>query len=371
MSKTHRIYFFVGTTAELIKVFPVMKELSDRKVPFKVIASGQNDVRTSVLLKLGGVKAVDITLFDGSIPQSPKGLLLWFLRTYRHAKKVLASEFAGGNAKGSIMVVHGDTVSTLMGALLAKKFKLQIGHIEAGLRSYNYLNPFPEEIDRVLVSRYVTTSYCPNDWALNNLKNKGGVKINTGQNTLVDALEIATHQPIESEHTREIAKLKHYFVFVLHRQENLLNSQLTRALVARVLQKAHTIPCVLILHELTKVTLEKYGLLEEILAHPGVHAVPRLPYVDFMRVLSGADFIVTDGGSNQEESYYMGKPCLLLRKKTERIEGLGENALLSMCDMDTIGAFLDDPSKYSRKKITPTEKPSAIIAEHLIATTGS
>ncbi len=370
MVKPRRIYFFVGTTAELIKVFPVMKELSDRKVSFKVIASGQNDIRDSVLLKLGGVKAIDIILFEGTIPQSPRGLLEWFLRTYRAGKKVLAKEFNEVQARGSIMVVHGDTVSTLMGALLARKFKLQVGHIEAGLRSYNYLNPFPEEIDRVLVSRYVTTSYCPNDWALKNLKNKGGEKVTTGQNTLVDALEIATHQPMESEHTKEVAKLKNYFVFVLHRQENLFNEQLTRTLVARVLQKADTTPCVLVLHELTKVTLEKYGLLTSILAHKGVHAVPRLPYVDFMRVLSGADFLVTDGGSNQEESYYMGKPCLVLRKKTERIEGLGENVVLSMCDMEIIGEFLEDPSKYARAKIVPTEKPSSIIAEHLMAKTG-
>ncbi|AVS64543.1 hypothetical protein C8245_01540 [Paracidovorax avenae] len=167
------IYFFIGTTAELIKMMPVMQVCWRRGIPFQLVASGQNDIRHSELLALVGKKAPDLVLFEGEIRKSAVSLLLWFFRTLlrsvgrlrRHMRQLPGS---------NVVVVHGDTVSTVMGALLAKVLRTDVAHVEAGLRSFNYLHPFPEEIDRVITSRLADIHFCPNDWSMRNLGRLGG-----------------------------------------------------------------------------------------------------------------------------------------------------------------------------------------------------
>ena len=355
-------YFFVGTVAELIKVFPIMKEMKDRQIPFKIIASGQNDVTNSSLLGLAGVDKVDIVLHTGPIKQSGLSMLAWFWRTWRRSYRTLKSELSG---KDAYMLVHGDTISTVMGTLIARHFKLKVGHVEAGLRSYNYLNPFPEEIDRVIVSRYATVSFCPNDWSVNNLKKHRTIKVNTEQNTLVDALNIALQQPEESDIIGPLLK-KDYFIFVMHRQENLFNDALVRRMIDLLEEVAQTKECVFVMHELTRVTLEGKGLLERVKSIPNVNVVPRLSYIDFMKLLNGCKFIITDGGSNQEESYYFGKPCCIMRHKTERIEGLDQNVIISKNDIGVIENFVAHYEEYQRPRIEPKVRPSQIIVDYLI-----
>jgi len=353
-------YFFVGTVAELIKVFPIMKEMSDQGLPFKIIASGQNDITNSSLLGLARVKKVDIVLHQGPIKQSGLGLMTWFWKTWRRSYRTLKSELTDPTA---YMLVHGDTVSTVMGAFIARHFKMKVAHVEAGLRSYNYLNPFPEEIDRVIVSRLTTVSLCPNDWSLNNLKKLRSEKVNTQQNTLVDALDIALKQPAESELIEPILK-KDYFIFVMHRQENLFNDALVRQMLDLLEEMVKTKKCVMIMHELTRVTLEKKGLLERVTSNPNIKVLPRQTYIDFMKLLNGSRFIITDGGSNQEESFYFGKPCLIMRHKTERIEGIGQNVIISKNDIGVIREFVKNYQAYERPPIKPQVRPSQIIVDY-------
>lgn len=354
-------YFFVDTVAELIKVFPVMKEMNDRKIPFKIIASGQNDITNSTLLGLADVKKVDFVLHRGPIKQSGLSMLAWFWRTWRWSYGKLKDELTG---KDAYMLVHGDTISTVMGTLIARHFKLKVAHVEAGLRSFNYLNPFPEEIDRVIVSRYADVSFCPNDWAVNNLRKRRTVKVNTEQNTLVDALNIALKQPAESELIGPLLK-KDYFIFVMHRQENLFNDALVRRMIDLLEEVAKTKECVFVMHELTRVTLESKGLLERVKSIPNVTVVPRLSYIDFMKLLNGCQFIITDGGSNQEESFYFGKPCCIMRHKTERIEGLDQNVIISKNDISVIENFVAHYQDYDRSRIVPKVRPSQIIIDYL------
>src|SRR5581483_12192850 len=106
-----------------------------------------------------------------------------------------------------------------------------------------------------------------------------------------------------------------------------------------------------VLHRLTKDFLNEQNLLKEIRANPHVVTVPRLPYFEFIKILSGSEFIATDGGSNQEEAYYLGKPCLILRNVTERVEGLGENALLAKGSNETMVNFVKNYKKYIRKSL--------------------
>ncbi|SFD32301.1 UDP-N-acetylglucosamine 2-epimerase (non-hydrolysing) [Paracidovorax konjaci] len=262
------------------------------------------------------------------------------------------------------MVVHGDTVSTVMGAMLAKIHRMDVAHVEAGLRSFNYLHPFPEEIDRVITSRLANLHFCPNEWSLQNIHRLGGEKINTSENTLRDALAMAQASPaVSSDPALNISRP--YFVFVVHRQENLFNDRLVRSLVAKAIRQSKRDQCVFILHHLTEVALVRLGLLDVLKKEAGITLMKRLPYMDFMKVLGGAQYVVTDGGSNQEECYYLGKPCLILRNVTERMEGIGHNAVLSKLDDSVIDEFLKDPSIHQRTPTPADFKASDLIVDRL------
>jgi UDP-N-acetylglucosamine 2-epimerase (non-hydrolysing) len=289
--------------------------------------------------------------------------MAWFARTFITSVFSLRGRLPTSRPRG-IVVVHGDTVSTVMGAVLAKLNGWRVAHVEAGLRSFDFLHPFPEEIDRVIASRFVDFHFCPNAWAAGNLAKLRGEKIDTQQNTLLDALAIAQETPLESA-TLSALPAGRFFVFVMHRQENLYDAGLVRDLVDRVVAQSRSDPCVFILHHLTEAALAEQGHLDRLRATPGIRLVPRLPYVEFMKVLARATYVVTDGGSNQEECYYLGKPCLILRKVTERTEGLGENVLLSRLDPLAIEAFLAAPDAYRRAPVESRISPSEIIARRL------
>lgn len=359
------IYFFIGTTAELIKVFPIMQILDSKNIKYKIIVSGQNKLDKNILNNIG-INNIDIVLFEGKIKQSSLGLLSWFIKTLVKSIFTLKKEFKNIKKCDSYMLVHGDTVSTVMGAVLGKIHGLNIVHIEAGLRSFNYFKPFPEEIDRMIVSKIADIHCCPNEWSMKNIKNKNSIKINTIQNTLYDSLNYALTLNTKSNLYDKL-KNERFFVFVFHRQENLFDKELTKSIMKKIVTYSkENIPALMIMHSPTKSTLVKYDMLEMIENTESIITTDRLDYFEFMKVLSISEFIVTDGGSNQEESYYFGKPCLILRKETERNEGLGENVLLSNLDSNIIDNFFDNPLKYKKDFVKLDEKPSEKIVNVLL-----
>jgi len=206
--------------------------------------------------------------------------------------------------------------------------------------------------------------FCPNEWAVGNLKRRRGEKVNTLQNTLLDALALAQAEPDESPLVTRLKSMS-YFLFVIHRQENLFDEVLARALVEKMVRQSEKNHCVFLLHHLTQEALQRMGLLAGLRELSTMTLVPRLPYIEFMQVLSGARYVVTDGGSNQEECYYLGKPCLILRKVTERTEGLGHNVVLSGLDMNVIDEFFENPARYNKPPIHTEESPSKMIAQLL------
>ena len=123
---------------------------------------------------------------------------------------------------------------------------------------------------------------------------------------------------------------------------------------------------VLVLHDPTRRQLHKYNLFEKINRLGNVKILPLLPYLEFTDLIAGADYIVTDGGSIQEESYYLNKPCMILRSKTERLEGIGENAFLTNFDPARINQFFKIRSTLKRKEKNKGLKPSEVIIDHLI-----
>lgn len=358
-------YFFIGTEAELIKLLPVLREFEKRNIPYKIIASGQNNIIESNILQLLKNKNIAIILFKGDIKQTASGLFFWFLKTLPKAIFQLKNEFTKENKKDTVMIIHGDTVSTVMGALIAKWYGLKIAHIEAGLRSFNYFHPFPEEIDRAIASQFARIHFCPNQWTVDNLKNKRGIKINTFQNTLIESFNLVKTLKTKSALLDNLKKQK-FFIFIMHRQENLFNDKLVDLLINEITNNARKMKCVFVIHKPTMLVLEKKHFLQELRENKNIILHQRLEYREFIKVLERCEYIITDGGSNQEETYYMGKPALILRSATERIEGLNENVLLSKNDLQTIREFLRDPSKYKRKPVIMKIKPSKIILDYLL-----
>jgi len=358
-----RFYFFVGTVAELIKVAPVMQEISRRGFETKIIASGQNDIGSSSALSLSGKSRVDILLNDRPIKKSPLALLSWCISTMLRASRALRREFAG-KGKETVLIVHGDTVSTLMGAIIGKRFGLTVAHVEAGLRSFDFLHPFPEEIDRYLTGFLADISFCPGEAAVHNLRNRRGKTVNTHFNTNIDSLELALAQR-GGQSDESSSTNTPYFIFIMHRQENLLNARLVRSVISCVLEAAVTMRCVFVMHDLTKSVLSGLNILDEVMTNPNIVTVGRIPYFSFIKTLQVSQYIITDGGGNQQESFYLGKPCLLLRTVTEGPEGIGSNVIVSGNDVGVIRRFMSEYQTYRRPSIRPPTSPSAIVADAL------
>lgn len=364
--RNKRIYFFIGTTAELIKLALVINRLKDQRIDFKIITSGQNRILFKELEEYLGPSKVHIAFGEKDEISSVFHFALWAIKTFFRGLFYLRKEFRGLDKNNSYFLVHGDTVSSLIGALVASIYRLKVVHIEAGLRSFNFLEPFPEELCRFIISYLADIHFCPNEWCINNLKNLDKVKVNTYQNTLIESFWTAIRK---GKHLKLIKKIKKkYFVLVIHRQEHVMfGKKQTKKILEFILKHANKDPsCIFIIHELTKKFLESAKIRLNSQIKKNIVLVPRLPYVNFIKLINNAEYLITDGGSNQEEAYYMGKPCLLLRNCTERIEGLGENVVLSKGNKDIIKDFLKNYQKYKRGGICFKEAPSKIIVDYLL-----
>ena len=369
-----KYYFFLGTEAELIKTFPIIKVMEARHIPYYIIASGQNDISKSRVLKYTNGGRIDLELsYEKDIVKSAKGLLKWFFKTYRTSHHLILERFPElcRSSKDTVMIVHGDTISTVMGAYIGRKFGMRVAHIEAGLRSHHLFSPFPEEIDRILVDRISDYLFVPgqqsegnanrnievkvsgitvSDFIVDMLERKDSKKTlyNTIENSLRDSLAFSKNLGCENEIIKRCLG-KQYFVFVLHRQENIQNDRLINMLVDQLFEAIKTHYCVVVLHKITEIKLQKMGLLDRIKEDNHFVLLPRAEYFDFMKLLSSADYVITDGGSNQEELSYMGVPALVIRKSTERTEGLGKNIMLYEGDESRVRYFFKNYAMYKIK----------------------
>lgn len=366
---THiRTFLFIGTTAELIKLIPVVREFNKRKISYTIIASGQNDVHFEEFATVIGKPKILYAVTPKGKEFSLFWFSIWAIRAFFSLLKGLKGYFIGLNKSNSLLIVHGDTVSSLMGSLVARVYGLKLVHIESGLRSFNFFEPFPEELCRYVISRLADIHFCPNVWAMNNLESVKGEKVNTYQNTLIETfwsvMKEKSYHPLI--HQLYIQK-KRYFVLVIHRQEHVLfRKRKTTEILKFVLSRVPKgMICIFLVHDLSADFIHAFGQVipQEIASN--MMRVSRLPYGDFMHLLKGAEFIITDGGSNQEELYYMGKPCMLLRNHTERIEGIGSNVVLGKNDHRVIKHFINTYTSYVRKPVIIRKRPSEIIVDYL------
>ncbi|CAA0092919.1 UDP-N-acetylglucosamine 2-epimerase [Halioglobus japonicus] len=354
------IHVFVGTKAQLIKMAPIMIELQRRNIRYNFIFSGQHQATVKNIRDEFAVKDPDITLYHGKDITGILQMFFWGVRilffTLWNRRKVWQGD------KNGIVLNHGDTFSTLLGSLLARVCGQRSAHVESGLRSFNLFHPFPEEVTRLLTFQLTNIYFAPGDWALNNLRKYRGIKVDTLQNTLLDALRI-------SESAVEIADVEipgyPYAVVSLHRFENIFSKEKLTEIVDLLLQVSKKTKLLFILHKPTEKKLEQHRLRAKLEACSNIEMRPRYSYFQFIKLIKNASLVITDGGSNQEECFYLGKPCIIMRTTSERREGLGENAVICNYQYAEIERVIDNLAKYKIVADQSTVSPTNIIIDEL------
>ena len=355
------IHIVVGTKAQLIKIAPVMAVLQNRNIGYNFIYTGQHQETIGQLRDNFGIKEPDVVLYQGKDITGLIQMFFWMIRilfkTVFQKKRIFKKQGAK-----DIVLVHGDTFSTLLGALMGKVAGIKVGHVESGLRSFNLFHPFPEEITRLLTFQLSDYYFCPGDWAVNNLQKYKGKKINTGLNTLYDALELAKANIDQAE--VEIPDLS-YAVVSLHRFENIFNKKKFRLIIDDLVEISKKIHLLFILHPPTEKKLKDFGFNSALDSSENISLRPRYDYFNFIKLLINSEFLITDGGSNQEEAYYLGKPTLLFRSTTERQEGLGSNVVISNFEHQLINNFVSNYKQYGAQPVQLKESPTEIIISEL------
>ena len=189
------LFFFLGTEAELMKMFKVISLARQEGFDCKIISNGQNIIKDSMFLPMtGGDIDIDISQHASKV-KSATGYLKWFLKTEKAGKQVLKQMLKKYGKENCLLVVHGDTLTTLMGARIAYRIGMDYVHVESGPRSHHWFSPFPEEIDRYYSSLHSKINFCPKDdyatYAAQRFKGKAVSTVyNTGIETLHYAMDI-------------------------------------------------------------------------------------------------------------------------------------------------------------------------------------
>ena len=252
------------------------------------------------------------------------------------------------------VVVVGDVNSTLACALVAAKLQVPVAHLEAGLRSFD--RSMPEEINRVLVDALANLLWTPSPDADDNLLRAGisADRIHRVGNIMLDSYELLRPR-IDAQHTAAGLGLarREYGVVTLHRPTNVDDAHTLGGLVQTLGALARSRPLVFPLHPLTRRRLEQFGLLDTLERTPGLVVMDALGYVAFMSLVQDAGFVITDSGCVQEETTYLGIPCLTLRDTTERpITVLeGTNSLVRLEDLE------ERVGRLPRGHLPPARRP--------------
>jgi UDP-N-acetylglucosamine 2-epimerase (non-hydrolysing) len=314
------IAIIVGTKAELIKCMPIMLELQRRKQSYWFIHTGQHPLGKAC--EEFGIKKPDFILSEEPKISTKfwskisKKSVFWCIGIIFKIRKLIRK------LDPKYVVYHGDTMSSAVAAIASSKLlnprkKWKNVHLEAGLRSGSIFEPFPEEISRRICDGFSDILLAVSEQSKRNLEkeNKRGKIIKVG-NTIVDSALISYN----------IAKKRYkkpnydYVLINLHRHENLRSKKRMQAIVE--ILKAVKIKALWPLHDNTKYYLKKYGLMQEVKKMKNIKIMPLVNYFKFIFLLANCKYLITDGGSIQEESLIFKKPCILLRKRTERQEGL-------------------------------------------------
>ena len=312
-----KIMLVFGTRPEAIKMCPLVNELKKRKeLQTVVCVTGQHRQMLDMVLE-----AFDVTPdYDLSIMKDKQTLFDVTTNILNRIKEVLEKE------KPDVVLVHGDTSTTFVTALACFYLQIPVGHVEAGLRTYNIYSPYPEEFNRQAVSIISKFNFAPTELSKQNLMKEGKDpdSIYVTGNTAIDALkttvcESYTHPELEW------AKGSRLIMITAHRRENL--GEPMRHMfeaIRRVMDEHPDVKAIYPIH-MNPVVRE---IADEFLGGDDrIHIIEPLDVLDFHNFLSRSYLILTDSGGIQEEAPSLGKPVLVMRDTTERPEGIAAGTL--------------------------------------------
>ncbi len=313
-----KIGIILGTRPEIIKFYSIIHELVSRKVNFFIIHTNQHYYAN-----------MDRMFFQELSLPNPK-YNLGINSDYYHGKMVgkmlIKIEQILIKEKPTWVIVQGDTNSALAGALATSKLKIKLGHVEAGLRSYDM--EMPEEINRILIDRISNALFCPTENQRKILINEGMEenKIFITGNTIVDVL----YQNIQKAlHDKNKLYDQPYMLLTLHRPSNVDNQKIFRQLVKSLENVADRFNQYIIFptHPRSAKQMKKFKISVDT---NKIKIISPLGYLSMINLEKRASLIITDSGGLQEEACILGVPCLTIRNNTERPETLeiGSNLLV-------------------------------------------
>lgn len=341
-----------GTRPEAIKMAPLVRSLRRRAEDFKttVVLTAQHRQMLDQVMDLFHITSD----YDLNVMQKDQTLEHVVTQVLNGLGPILDKE------KPDIVLVHGDTITTFAAALSAFYHRVPVGHVEAGLRSYDKANPFPEESNRVLADHLCTLFFAPTPQARENLLKENispdGIFV-TG-NTVTDALFIALKEKhawsdptLKTLFDDQRGDLTRYILLTAHRRENL-GTPLERVFkgLRRAVDDTADVAVVYPVHLNPNVQKTAHAILG---GHPRIHLIPPVDYLDLVHLMERATLVVTDSGGIQEEAPALGKPVLVLRKVTERPEAVaaGTAAIIGVDEQGVyrkVRELLTDPRAYDR-----------------------
>ncbi|MBQ2829526.1 MAG: UDP-N-acetylglucosamine 2-epimerase (non-hydrolyzing) [Oscillospiraceae bacterium] len=314
MSKL-RIMSVFGTRPEAIKMAPLVRELASRgEIESLCCVTAQHRQMLDSVLEVFDIKP-DCDL-DIMTPRQTLSTIT--------SKCLLGMDDAIERLKPDMILVHGDTSTTFAGALSAFYHQVKVGHVEAGLRTYNKYSPYPEEMNRKLVSSIADLYFCPTVSNRENLVREGFTEnlFITG-NTVIDALKTTVREDYRFE-TEELNKLpygeKKIILVTCHRRENYGEPMKNIMLALRQIAEQNTdVELVYPVHlsPVVREAVDKY-----LRGAPRVHLIDPLPADEMHNLMARCYMVMTDSGGLQEEAPALGKPVLVLRRETERPEAV-------------------------------------------------
>ncbi len=313
--KKIKVMTIFGTRPEAIKMAPLVNELKrDEDIEDIVCVTAQHRQMLDQVLDIFGiVPDYDLNVMKDrqTLPQITSSVLQGIVEVIEKAKP-------------DMILVHGDTTTTFAGALAGFYSKVKIGHVEAGLRTYDKYSPFPEEMNRKLVGSMADLHFCPTENNKNNLlkENIPGDGIYITGNTVIDALKttVSDSYEFETPELKEIDFSKKVIVLTAHRRENLGEpmENIFRA-VKKIAEEYKDVEIVYPVHLNPLVREPANRILGDV---ENVHLIEPLDVQELHNLMDRAYLVMTDSGGLQEEAPALGKPVLVLRQETERPEAV-------------------------------------------------
>lgn len=332
-----------GTRPEAIKMCPLVNELKTREnAEVTVCVTGQHRQMLDQVLEAFGV----VPDYDLSIMKDKQSLFDITTNILNRIKAVLEE------VRPDVVLVHGDTSTTFVTALACFYLQIPVGHVEAGLRTYDIMSPYPEEFNRQAVSIISQYNFAPTELSKQNLIREGKKPetIFVTGNTAIDALK-TTVRADYSHPELDWADGSRLIIITAHRRENLgaPMHHMFRA-IRRIMDEHPDVKAIYPIHMNPAV---RQAAAEELGGCGRIHIIEPLEVLDFHNFLARSYLILTDSGGIQEEAPSLGKPVLVMRDTTERPEGIAAGTLkLVGTDEETIytefNCMLSDSEAYSK-----------------------